>query len=82
VLHILYFLLIGLAAGWLASKIMGDTGYGLAGNLAVGVLGAVIGGALFGGIFITGGIVGGLLSATAGACILLYVIKLVKGRSG
>lgn len=76
--HIIYFLIIGLAAGWLASKIMNGTGYGVSGDLAIGVLGAVVGGALFGGIFITGGLVGEVLSATAGACLLLFVVKMVK----
>ena len=45
---LIYFLLIGLAAGWLAGKIMKGYSFGLAGNLVVGVIGAVLGGFLFG----------------------------------
>ena len=61
-MHWLGFLLIGLAAGWIAGKLTKGAGFGAVGNLVVGVLGAVIGGALFGLVGIrAGGIVGSLV---------------------
>jgi uncharacterized membrane protein YeaQ/YmgE (transglycosylase-associated protein family) len=76
---ILMFLLIGLVAGFLAGKIMKGGGFGFVGNLVVGVIGAVVGGATFGHLgFNSTGILGGLLTATAGAVILLFIIGLIK----
>jgi uncharacterized membrane protein YeaQ/YmgE (transglycosylase-associated protein family) len=43
-MNLLYFLLVGLIAGWLAGKIMRGSGYGLIGDLVVGIIGAIIGG--------------------------------------
>ncbi len=76
---LLLFLLIGLAAGWLAGRIMKGGGFGLLGNMVVGVIGAVLGGWLFGlfGIAL-GGLFGSLVTAVVGAVVLLYLIKLVK----
>jgi len=53
-------------------------GEALLGNIAVGIVGAVIGGFLFGGVFVVGGVIGQIISATLGAVILLFVISLVK----
>jgi len=77
---LLIYLLIGLIAGWLAGQIMKGSGFGLGGDLAVGVAGAVIGGYLFGGIIPVGGILGSILCATLGACLLLFIIKLIRRR--
>lgn len=71
-------LLVGALAGWLAGQIFRGGGFGLWGNIAVGVIGALIGGFLFGNVFIVGGIVGRIISATIGAVILLFAISLVK----
>ncbi len=80
-MHLLYFLLIGLIAGWLAGQIMKGKGFGLIGNLVVGCIGALVGGFLFElfGIF-TRGLIGSLVAATAGALVLLWVISLVKKK--
>lgn len=76
---IIMFLLIGLVAGFLAGKIMKGGGFGLVGNLVVGVVGAVVGGFVFGLLgFKSTGMIGGLLTATAGAVILLFMISLIK----
>jgi uncharacterized membrane protein YeaQ/YmgE (transglycosylase-associated protein family) len=76
-----YFILIGLAAGWLAGLIM-KGGYGLIGNLIVGVVGAVLGGYLFGLIGITtAGLVGSLISATVGAIILIVLLRFISART-
>lgn len=76
---LLLFLLIGLVAGWLASRIMKGRGFGLIGDLIVGVVGSFIGGWLFGLLGITaGGIIGSLVTAVVGAVLLLYVLRLIK----
>ena len=76
---LLLFLLIGLVAGWLASRIMGSGGYGLVGDLIIGVIGAFLGGWLFSLLHISlGGILGSLVTAVAGALVLLWVLRLIR----
>ena len=77
--HLIYFLLIGLAAGWLAGKIMKGRGFGILGNLLVGVIGAVLGGFLFHLVGLVAiGLLGSLISATAGAIVLLFLLQKIK----
>jgi uncharacterized membrane protein YeaQ/YmgE (transglycosylase-associated protein family) len=76
---ILIWLVIGAVAGWLAGQVMRGGGFGLLGNIIVGIIGAVLGGLIFGALGITfGGILGSLLGAFLGACILLFLISLVR----
>jgi uncharacterized membrane protein YeaQ/YmgE (transglycosylase-associated protein family) len=77
----LWFILIGLAAGWLASQIMQGGGMGLIGNLIVGVIGALLGGLLFGllGLSATG-LLGRLVTATVGAIVLLALLRAIRRR--
>ena len=76
---IIYFLLIGLAAGWLAGLVMRGKGLSLLGNLIVGVLGAFLGGFLFKIIGIhTTNMIGSLITAVVGAVVLLYLVRLIK----
>lgn len=78
-MHIIWFLLIGLAAGWLAGQIMKGGGFGLVGDLVVGVIGALLGGFLFGLLGMhAGGLVGNLVMATIGAIVLLWLLRFVK----
>jgi uncharacterized membrane protein YeaQ/YmgE (transglycosylase-associated protein family) len=73
------FLIIGAIAGWLAGQVMKGGGFGLLGDIVVGVIGAFIGGWVFGLLGITaGGVVGALITAFVGAVILLYLIRLTK----
>jgi uncharacterized membrane protein YeaQ/YmgE (transglycosylase-associated protein family) len=73
------FLVIGLVAGWLASRIMRGGGFGLVGDLIVGVIGAFLGGWLFNLLGISlGGILGALVTALIGAIVLLYLLRLIK----
>lgn len=78
-MHIVWFLIIGGVAGWLAGLVMKGKGMGLLVNIIVGCIGAVIGGFVFDllGIY-TGSLVGALVMAFIGAVILLYLIKLIK----
>jgi uncharacterized membrane protein YeaQ/YmgE (transglycosylase-associated protein family) len=73
-------LIIGAAAGWLAGQIVKGYGYGLIGNIAIGIVGALIAGFLLPrlGVSLGGGIIGAIISATVGAVILLLLIRLVK----
>ncbi len=77
---ILVWLIIGAVAGWLAGVIMKGYGFGLVGDIAVGILGAVIAGFLFPrlGLNLGAGIVGAIISATIGAVILLFIARLVR----
>jgi len=79
-MEILWFLIIGAVAGWLAGQIMKGGGFGLVGNIVVGIIGAVIGGYLFGllGLSAGGGLVGSLITSLVGAVVLLYVIRIIK----
>jgi len=77
--HLLLFLVIGVVAGFLAGKIMRGAGYGLVGDLIIGVIGSFIGVWVFGLLGIAaGGILGLLVASVVGALLLLYVIRLVK----
>jgi len=75
---IIIMLLIGAVAGWLAGQTMRGGGFGLIGNIIVGILGAVVAGFLFPGFLPFGGLPGQILSATLGAVLLLFVIGLIK----
>ena len=80
--NLLWFLGIGLVAGFLAGKIMGGRGFGLVGNLVVGVVGALLGGYLVGflGIDMGDGVGGKLLTALGGAIVLVLISGLIKKR--
>jgi uncharacterized membrane protein YeaQ/YmgE (transglycosylase-associated protein family) len=81
-MHWLYFILIGIVAGWAAGMIVKGRGFGIVVDLVVGVIGALIGGAIFSALGISsGGLIGALVTATVGAIALLVVIKLVGGRA-
>ena len=80
---LLVWLLLGAISGWLAGQLMKGRGFGLLGNIVVGILGSFIGGWLGGKLGIYEAAVGGLslasiLTAVAGAVILLFVIGLIK----
>ncbi len=79
-MNILWFLLIGVLAGWLAGVIVKGGGFGLVGDLVVGVIGALLGGLLFAGLgsAVGGGLAGSLAVATLGAVLLLLVLRLIK----
>ncbi len=69
-----WFLIIGAAAGWLAGKLMRGHGFGVVGNLVVGILGALVGGLIFGLLHVTSyGLIGSLVTATVGAVVLLWI---------
>ena len=78
-MNLVYFLLIGLAAGWLAGQLVKGRGFGLVESLIIGVIGALIGGFVFGALGVNvGGLLGQLIAATVGALILLYLLKFIR----
>jgi len=77
---LLIMLVIGAVAGWLAGILMRGFGFGLIGNIVVGILGAVVGGWLFTtlGVSIGGGWIDSIFTATVGAVVLLFVVGVLK----
>lgn len=77
---ILIILLVGLIAGWLAGKIVQGTGFGLIGDIAIGIIGALIASWLFPklGLRLGTGLLREILDATIGAVVLLVIIRLVR----
>ncbi len=75
---LLIFLGIGAVAGWLAGNVVKGSGFGLVGNIVVGIVGAFIAGLVLPGVLPLGGIVGSIVSATIGAVILLFVLRLIR----
>jgi uncharacterized membrane protein YeaQ/YmgE (transglycosylase-associated protein family) len=78
----LWFLIVGLIAGWLAGMLVKGGGFGLVGDLVVGVVGAFIGGYLFSlfGASAGGGLIGSIVVATVGAVLLLFVVRAIKRK--
>lgn len=79
-MNLLWFLIVGLVAGWLAGLLVKGGGFGLLGDLVVGVIGALLGGFLSTrlGFAAGSGLFGSIIVATIGAVILLLILRLVK----
>jgi uncharacterized membrane protein YeaQ/YmgE (transglycosylase-associated protein family) len=76
----LVWLLIGAVAGWLAGVIVKGYGFGLFGNILVGIVGAFVGGWIFGAVGLSSGsgILGSVIGATVGAVALLLILRVVR----
>lgn len=76
-MELVYFLILGAVAGWLACVLVRGGGFGLLGDIVVGILGAVVGGYLFGalGVSAGGGLLGSLVVATIGAVALIAILR-------
>jgi len=81
---LLVILFVGLVAGWLAGQIVRGTGFGIVGDLIIGILGAFVGSWLLPriGIHLGNGIISAIINATIGAILLLFVVRLVRGGGG
>ncbi len=78
-MSILVLILVGLVAGFLAGKIMKGRGFGLVVNILVGIGGALVGGFLARALGIyTTGMIGAIITATAGAVVLLFIVSFFK----
>ena len=77
---LVWFLIIGLIAGWLAGKVMRGGGFGVVGDMIVGVIGAFLGGWLFSllGVSAGGGLIGSIIVAFVGALVLLFLLRLIR----
>lgn len=80
---LVWWLLVGLVAGFLAGVVMRGSGFGVLGDIVAGIAGAVIGGWLFGllGVGTGGGLIGTLIVAFIGACILIAILRLIARGS-
>ena len=80
---VIWWLIVGLIAGFLASVVMRGGGYGIVGDIIVGLIGAFIGGWLFSLLGIgSGGLIGSIIVAFIGACVLIAILRLFSGGYG
>ncbi len=80
IVTLVVWLAIGAIAGWLAGQIMKGSSFGLVGDIVVGIVGAVVAGFVLPmlGIQIGGGMIAAIINAVIGACLLLFVIGVMK----
>lgn len=78
--NLIYTLIIGAISGWLAGLIRNGFGFGLIGNIILGIIGAFLGSWLFSvlGVSLGTGVVGTIITSVIGALVLLFVIGLIK----
>jgi len=78
-MFLIWLLIVGLVAGWLAGKIMKGSGYGVLGDIALGVVGALVGGFLFRLVGLAAyGLLGSIVVATVGAVALIALARALK----
>jgi uncharacterized membrane protein YeaQ/YmgE (transglycosylase-associated protein family) len=79
-MEFVWFIFIGLVAGWLAGRLVKGGGFGVVGDIVVGVLGALIGGVLFSSLGLSsgGGLLGAIVVATIGAIVLIFLLRVIK----
>ncbi len=78
----LWWIVVGIIAGWATGKIMKGSGYGVLWDLVLGVVGAIVGGWIVGllGFSAGGGLIWSILVAIAGAVVVVWIFRLVTGR--
>ena len=76
----LYLIIVGAVAGWLAGQLMKGSGYGLIGNIIIGIIGSIAGNFLLGklGVSIASGTLGDIITAVIGAVVVLFIAGLFK----
>jgi uncharacterized membrane protein YeaQ/YmgE (transglycosylase-associated protein family) len=80
---VIWWLVVGLIAGFLASMVMRGGGYGIVGDVIIGLVGALVGGFLASLLGIgAGGFIGTVIIAFIGACILIAILRAVSGGMG
>jgi uncharacterized membrane protein YeaQ/YmgE (transglycosylase-associated protein family) len=79
-MDLLYWIVVGLIAGWLAGQVMRGGGYGVLADIILGILGGIVGGWVFGmlGIWPGGGLIGSIIVALIGAVILVAITRVLK----
>ncbi|MGA7110471.1 MAG: GlsB/YeaQ/YmgE family stress response membrane protein [Terracidiphilus sp.] len=83
-MHFLWWILVGLIAGWLTGKIMKGGGFGFFVDILLGIVGALVGGFIAGrlGFSPAGGLIYTILIATGGAILVVFIFRLLTGRRG
>jgi uncharacterized membrane protein YeaQ/YmgE (transglycosylase-associated protein family) len=84
-MDLLTWIIVGLVAGVLASMVMGGTGYGLLGDIIIGIVGAFVGGWIFRQLGVAspvGGLPGVILVAFIGAVVLLFLLRVLRRSKG
>jgi uncharacterized membrane protein YeaQ/YmgE (transglycosylase-associated protein family) len=78
---LLAWLVVGIVAGFLAGKVMSGAGYGVIGDLVVGIIGAFLGGFIANLLFPSAsfGLIGSIIVAFVGACVLVAILHAVTG---
>ena len=79
-MDILWVIIVGAIAGWLAGLVVKGAGFGLLGDIVIGILGAFVAGYLFPrlAVFLGGGLLGVILASAAGAVVLLVIVGLIR----
>ena len=83
-MDLLTWLIVGLIAGVLASLVMGGTGYGIIGDIIIGIVGAFVGGWIFSALAVEtpfSGLAGTIFVAFIGAVVLLFLLRLIRGAT-
>ena len=77
---LIVWIVVGLIAGWAAGKIMKGSGYGVLGDIVLGILGGIIGGWILGalGLYSGGGLIPSILTAIVGAVVLVALVRMIK----
>jgi uncharacterized membrane protein YeaQ/YmgE (transglycosylase-associated protein family) len=82
---VISWIILGLIAGWIGSKIVNKTGSGMVMDIALGVVGAIVGGLIFSGVFGMEGVSGlniwSLIVAVVGAVVVLWIYHMVVART-
>src|SRR5437764_12415128 len=77
--NLIWFLLVGLIAGWLAGRVMRGGGFGVIGDMIVGIIGALLGGWLFGVLGIhAGGLIGAIITAFVGVVVFIALMRVLS----
>jgi uncharacterized membrane protein YeaQ/YmgE (transglycosylase-associated protein family) len=77
---LIYWVVVGLIAGWVAGKVMKGGGYGVLVDIVLGILGGVVGGWVFGllGLGPAHGLIGSIIVSFVGAVILVWIVRQLK----
>lgn len=83
-MQLLWWIIVGLVAGWATGKIMRGSGYGVLMDLVIGIIGAIVGGWIMRALGFAGrgGMIYTILVAIGGAVLLTWIFRLVTGRTG
>jgi uncharacterized membrane protein YeaQ/YmgE (transglycosylase-associated protein family) len=81
-MNIVVILIVGAIAGWLGSQLLKGSGYGLIGNIVIGILGSFVGYWLLGklGVSLGGGLLGAILTGAVGAIVILVILQIISGK--